>query len=220
MRWTLVLRRRSHHASIRWMKQIHFGMCGALVALVVCGSVAPVGAADMSGYLEQRAADQAASKAASEFNFDLQRAQAGEAEAQFRVGTAYRKGWGVAMEPAAAANWMRESADQGNAAAQHALGQMYEVGEGVPLNEVRALEWYRRAARQGHAAGQASLATLMVNSGRGDVAEAYMWFELAAAGGDQIGMRGAAALRPVLAPDAVEQAQERARRWVATPEGR
>lgn len=217
---TLVLRRLSYRASIHWMKKIHFETRVVLFALAICGGLTHVRAADMSGYLEQQAAEQAASKAASEFKSDLQRAQAGEAEAQFRVGTAYRKGWGVAMEPAAAANWMRESADQGNAAAQHALGQMYEAGEGVPLNEGRALEWYRRSARQGHAAGQASLATLMVNSGRGDVAEAYMWFELAAAAGDQIGMRGAAALRPVLAPDAVEQAQERARRWVATPEAR
>jgi TPR repeat protein len=95
---------------------------------------------------------------------------------------------------------------------------MYEAGEGVPRNEARALEWYRRSARQGHAAGQVGLATLMVNSGRGDVTEAYMWFEVAAAAGNQIGMRGAAALHPVLAPDAVAQAQERARSWLAVPE--
>ena len=119
-----------------------------------------------------------------------------------------------------AANWMRESADQGNAAAQHALGEMYEVGEGVPRNEVRALEWYRRSALQGHAPGQVALATLMVNAGRGDVTEAYMWFEIAAAAGDQIGMRGATALQPVLAADAVMQAQERARKWVPVPEKR
>jgi hypothetical protein len=174
----------------------------------------------MSGYLEQQAAAQAASKAASEFQSDLERAQMGDAEAQFRVGTAYRKGWGVSMEPAAAANWMREAADQGNAAAQHALGEMYEAGEGVPKNEVRALEWYRRSALQGHAAGQVGLATLMVNAGRGEVTEAYMWFEVAASAGDPIGMRGAAALQPVLAPDALAQAQERARKWVAVPEKR
>lgn len=199
---------------------MHSSILAALVALAVSTHVSWVAAADMSGYLEQQAAAQAASKAAAEFKSDLGRAQAGEAEAQFRVGTAYRKGWGVAMEPAAAANWMRESADQGNAAAQHALGEMYEAGEGVPRNEARALEWYRRSARQGHAAGQVGLATLMVNSGRGEVAEAYMWFEIAAAAGDQIGMRGVAALQPVLAPDAVAQAQEQARKWVAVPERR
>jgi TPR repeat protein len=57
-----------------------------------------------------------------------------------------------------------------------------------------------------------------MNTGRGDIAEAYMWFEIAAAAGDQIGMRGAAALQPVLAPDAVAQSKERARNWVAVPE--
>jgi TPR repeat protein len=185
---------------------------------VVAGLSGHGQAADMSGYLEQQAAAQAASRAAAEFTADLWRAQAGDADAQFRVGTSYRKGWGVAMEPAAAANWMRESADQGNAAAQHALGEMYEAGEGVPRNEARALQWYRRSARQGHAAGQVGLATLMLNTGRGDIAEAYMWFEIAAAAGDQIGMRGAAALQPVLAPDALAQSKERARNWAAVPE--
>lgn len=189
------------------------GLAACLIVLApACRS------ADFSGYLEHQEAERAASRAAAEVNQDMQRARAGDVESQYRLGTAYRKGWGVPVEPAAAANWLREAADRGHSAAQHALGSMYEVGEGIPRDEARALEWYRRAARQGHMGAQVALATLMVNSGRGELGEAYMWFGIAAVSGDVYGARGMAALEPLLPPEALEQARKRSKSWVAAPE--
>ncbi|MBX9608809.1 MAG: SEL1-like repeat protein, partial [Gammaproteobacteria bacterium] len=42
-------------------------------------------------------------------------AQQGDAEAQFHLGIAYQKGWGVIADPAKALQWYRRAADQGHA---------------------------------------------------------------------------------------------------------
>lgn len=78
-------------------------------------------------------------RAVSEFQAP---AAAGDAEAQLAMGEAYRMGRGVAVDPAAAADWYRKSAAQGNAAASDALGLvLFALGqrqEAVPLLEKAA----------------------------------------------------------------------------------
>jgi TPR repeat protein len=78
-------------------------------------------------------------------------ADAGNANAQFRLGVMYHNGQGVPQDYAAAAAWYRKAAEQGNKWAQYLLGVMYGIGQGVPQDYVETVAWYRRAAEQGHA---------------------------------------------------------------------
>jgi hypothetical protein len=116
------------------------------------------------------------------------KAEAGEAEAQMKLGVVYAKGLGVAQDYKQAAQWYRKAAEQGHPAAQTALGELYEAGQGVARDAAEAANWYRRAAEQGDAGGQYNLAVLYV-VGRGvavDDAEAIKWYRKAAEQGDSL----------------------------------
>ena len=59
------------------------------------------------------------------------RAEKGDAEAQFFLGSVYQTGNGVPKDEVEAVKWYRKAADQGNASAQANLGACYEEGRGV-----------------------------------------------------------------------------------------
>ncbi len=116
-------------------------------------------------------------------------AQAGNAEAQVRVGIMYFMGLGVAEDDAAAFDWFQRSALQGNAEAQYHLGNMYTFGHGVPAEvtdpDRMAAKWYFESAQQDNADAQYSLGILFF-SGKGvvqDPEEAAKWFRRAANNG-------------------------------------
>jgi uncharacterized protein len=77
-------------------------------------------------------------------------ADAGNANAQFRLGYMYHDGQGVPQDYEAAAAWYRRAAEQGNQFAQFNLGVMYEIGQGVPQDYVLAHMWFNLAAVQNH----------------------------------------------------------------------
>lgn len=78
---------------------------------------------------------------------------------------------------------LRERAAAGDADAQFSLAKNYEAGRaGLKKDYVEAERWYRRAANQGEPYAQASLGILF-RFGKGvpqDLAQAHMWFSLAA----------------------------------------
>jgi len=114
----------------------------------------------------------------------LERAQQGDAEAQYNLGNLYAFGPGMPQDYAQAAIWYHKAAEQGRADAQFALGDLYEDGHGVPQDYAQAAVWYRKAADQGYAVAQLDLGVLYEH-GSGvpqDYAEAYFWLDLAAAG--------------------------------------
>ena len=98
-----------------------------------------------------------------------QRAEQGDAEAQFHLGWAYRDGKGVRKNDAEAMKWFRRAAEQGHAHAQVALSAMYgrfagtrhfgaggaavgcHRGENVPRNNAEATEWRHRATERAEA---------------------------------------------------------------------
>src|SRR5512146_1251833 len=83
------------------------------------------------------------------------RAQAGEPEAQYILGAAYRSGGPIlAKDLAATVQWWQKAASQGHPGAQNGLGSMYQNGEGVAQDFSQAARWYRLAAEQGDAAAQ------------------------------------------------------------------
>ncbi|MEP7043134.1 MAG: SEL1-like repeat protein [Dokdonella sp.] len=87
----------------------------------------------------------------------LQAAEAGNARAQFMIGTAYEFGSGVAVDLGQAAFWYEKAAAQGDAKAQKNLGSLYEAGAGVPENWALAVAWYRKSAEQHDADGEFAL---------------------------------------------------------------
>lgn len=89
-------------------------------------------------------------------------AEAGDAEAQFKLGALYANGKGVKQDSAAAVRWLRQSARQGWFPAQTLLGWCYAGGNGVSQNAAEAVEWYSRAAEQGDTDAMCSLADIFI----------------------------------------------------------
>lgn len=125
---------------------------------------------------------------ATVFDDFLQRAKAGDAEAQNLAGLAYSKGDGVARNPREALTWLQKSADGGYATGQLNLAYLYYRGDGVPKDLVRAAMWLQRAADQGQASAQFNLAA-MYERGEGiqaNYAEAMKYYRLAANQGNAL----------------------------------
>jgi TPR repeat protein len=171
-------------------------------------------AADIGGYLKDQEARKRAQVDAAEAETVMARARDGDPEAQYRLGQAYRNGWGRDKDPVAAMAWLREAADRGLAEAQCALASMYETGEGIPPDLRKARQWYEKAALQGFADAQVGLAALITRHDQTALGEAYMWMEIAAAGGDPDAQRNLGALAQLLSESELAQARELARRFV------
>ena len=76
-------------------------------------------------------------------------AEAGDADAQFRLGFSHHHGKGVPKDYADAVKWYRLAAVQGSAVAQAGLAAMYSNGFGVPQDMVMAHMWYNTSAANG-----------------------------------------------------------------------
>jgi TPR repeat protein len=74
------------------------------------------------------------------------RAEAGDPDAQSRLGILYRSGRGVAQSDAEALRWIRQAAEAGHPAAQHYLGLFYLSGVGTEVDLAEAGLWLRRCA--------------------------------------------------------------------------
>jgi TPR repeat protein len=115
----------------------------------------------------------------------LDRAQAGNAQAQLDLAILYAKGEGVAQDYTLAANWFRAAAEQGVARAQYDLGVLYERGRGVAVSYPDAFTWYQRAANSSYPLGQYNLAVAYTRGQgtRQDFAAAAAWYGRAASQG-------------------------------------
>jgi TPR repeat protein len=76
----------------------------------------------------------------------FKKAEAGDAEAQFLLATAYATGDGAPKNPERAEKWYRISAGQGHADAQNGLGSFYQAQKKF----VEARPWFEKAAAQKH----------------------------------------------------------------------
>ena len=89
------------------------------------------------------------SSAQQSFVQTLQKAEAGDALAQYDVARFYQTGSGVTQDAAKAIQWLTKAAEQGLVEAETSLGSAYDVGMGVPLSNRKAVYWWQKAARQG-----------------------------------------------------------------------
>jgi hypothetical protein len=110
------------------------------------------------------------------------RATRGDALAQYRLGTMYSLGKGVALDYARAAPLLRAAAESGLAEAEYDYGVLCEKGNGVPKDAVQAVAWYRKAATQGNANAALSLGYAYAKGYGVDsnTTEAAQWFRRAA----------------------------------------
>ena len=99
----------------------------------------------------------AAGQPALAFQFAVESAEKGFAEAQLMVADCYAKATGAPKDDARAVAWYRRAAEQGMAAAQFALGHAYALGSGIAEDLDLARQWYREAAAHGHPAAQLAL---------------------------------------------------------------
>lgn len=86
-------------------------------------------------------------------------AEAGNADAQYALGSMYSDGLGVRRSPRDAALWFEKAAQQGHADAQFSLGflLLYGAGEGAnaaPADAAAGLPWLEKAAAQGNGPAQ------------------------------------------------------------------
>ena len=111
------------------------------------------------------------------------KAEKGDAQSQYELGSAFAKGsLGEAKDEAEAVKWFRNAAEQGDAKAQTALGACYANGQGVAQDYVEAVQWFRKAAEQNYVNAQNNLGVCYEN-GKGvakDYVEAVKWFRKAA----------------------------------------
>ena len=113
------------------------------------------------------------------------RADAGDVDAEYRLGAAYQSGNGATLDYDKAAAWYRKAAEKGNPEAQNSLGILYWTGRGVEKDQGQAVKWYREAVRHNHAKAMFNLGVAYF-SGEGvamDDVTAFAWFVL----GDKAG---------------------------------
>lgn len=96
-------------------------------------------------------------KSGQEAEFEKLRraAETGNAEAQFRLGSAFDSGEEPDLKRAL--RWYRQAAEQGLPEAQMEVAGIYALGRGVDEDKNEALKWITRAAEQGYLPAQTTL---------------------------------------------------------------
>lgn len=90
----------------------------------------------------------------------LANAEAGDADAQYQLGVAFRQGDAVPQDHAAATAWYLRAAEQGHLPAQYNAGVAHLKGLGVPEDRAEATRWFEAAA-EGEDADAAYILGLM-----------------------------------------------------------
>jgi len=80
-----------------------------------------------------------------------QKANDGDAQAQFDLALCYANGTAIEKNEEQAFDWLKKATEQGFAEAQCGLAGCYFKGKGVEQSYRRAFEWYEKAAEQGYA---------------------------------------------------------------------
>lgn len=141
-----------------------------------------------------------------------QAAEAGDLDAQFRLGRAMLQDTSRGKEGAIeAVSWLKRAATGGHAGAMVQLGKLYRTGVGIVQNYALAAKWIRAAAEAGDPEGMVELGRLY-RSGIGlepDTEQAYIWFNRAAAGMSIDGAVERDSIALQLSPEQLKAAQAR-----------
>jgi TPR repeat protein len=144
-----------------------------------------------------------------------QKAEQGDAEAQYNLGLAYAGGKEVPRDYKQAVKWVRLAAEQGHAKAQYGLGNAYYKGQTVPQDYKEAVKWFRLAAEQGDATAQYNMGFCYAN-GTGvpqDNVQAYVWYNVAATQGNKDAAANRAKIMEKATPTQIEEGQRLSREY-------
>ena len=111
-----------------------------------------------------------------------EKAENGDADAQYRLGLMFANEDGVPLSPTEAVDWYRKAAEQGHVQAQIHLGECYLAGTGVSAEPAKAARWFMSAAEKGDVASQNRVGA-MFDLGLGlpqDPLDASVWYRRAA----------------------------------------
>lgn len=117
-------------------------------------------------------------------------AEAGQPDAEFRVGQMLEHGIGVEKDISKAADWYHRSAEHGVTSAMLSYGLLLRAGQGAGKDDVAGAAWIMKAAEAGQPTAQAHLGTIY-RTGTGlprNIIKAREWFLRSAQGGSGIGM--------------------------------
>lgn len=118
-------------------------------------------------------------------------AEAGNGDAQYRMGYLYRVGQAFEKNYDKSVYWNQKGADQNHAGAIGNLGYMYEKGYGVRKDIKKAKDLYLQAAELDNPQAMANIG-ILYERGRGvgkDISEAIRWYQLASELGHEPSMR-------------------------------
>lgn len=111
-------------------------------------------------------------------------ADAGDSEAQFRIGLLFLNGRGAKADSSEAARWFQLAGGMGHARAGYMLADMYAAGNGVEEDAHQAFEWYFFAAELGDPRAQLQTGIIYLDGEitNSDWVQAHVWFSRAAEG--------------------------------------
>ena len=125
-------------------------------------------------------------QASDDINYIIQKANDGDNESQYRLGTCYEKGELIEKDMNEAIKWYRLAAEQRNPDALFQLGECYHNGNGVEQNDKEACSWYLEAALEGQIKAQCALGNCFFY-GEGvieNLNNAYIWYQKSAERGN------------------------------------
>ncbi len=140
-------------------------------------------------------------------------AVAGDADAQFNLGQAYKLGRGVPLDPALAESWFRKAALQGHHQAEDNYGlALFQAGR-----KSEAVPWLEKSVQRGEPRGQLVLGTMLFN-GDGvarDYPRAYALMTLASQSGLKSASETLAQMDQYITPADRERGTVLAQRYAA-----
>jgi TPR repeat protein len=153
----------------------------------------------------------------------IERAEAGDPEAQNDLASRYQEGEGVSKDLVKSLALYQKAAASGEPIPQSNLGFMYDMGLGTAQNRQLANEWYSKSAEQGYAPAMLNLG-LNIAGGQGapqDLVEGMKWVDLARLFSQseknmhvKWGIRGAYDdLKNRLSMQQLDEAQRRSQEW-------
>jgi TPR repeat protein len=140
---------------------------------------------------------------------------AGDVNAQYEFGMLYYEGNRLPEDHIQAKVWLRQAATKGHAKAQHNLGVLLYEESPETAERQEAIRWILSAANQGLVDSQIAIAQIYLDGTsipKNDI-EAYLWFNLAAAAGDEEASLTRDKLGRHMSREEISVAQERSRLW-------
>jgi localization factor PodJL len=143
---------------------------------------------------------------------------AGNAPAQYRLGTLYERGKGVAKDMKAALGWYERSAALGNIKAMHNAAVLAASSDQKKPDYARAFKWFSLGAAHGLKDSQFNLAVLLERGlgTKANAKEALFWYSIAAKQKDADAGKRADTLAKSISKADLQETEKRLRLW--TPE--